>query len=280
MTRTTGDLSGKVALITGGANGIGAEVARQIWRRGATVAVLDRDAPRAQLLAEELGDRAAGFGADVTEPQSVQSAVDAVVDRFGGIDIVLANAGIAGPIATVTTVEPKEWQQVIDVNLMGVFHTLRLTAAHLQRRRGYAMVVASAAAALPGPTFSAYMASKWAVEALARALRIELSDSGVGVGIAYFGLIDTDLGNSISRNHGLGAIMSTFPDFVGKPAPVSVAGAAIADGIARRSRRVYAPRWVPLLLDLRTAIYHLDGLLGRNKRLRSAIREADAQVVA
>ncbi|NGX06570.1 short-chain dehydrogenase/reductase [Mycobacteroides franklinii] len=274
MARTSDNVPGKVVVITGGANGIGAEVARQLSRRRASVAVLDSDGARAEALAAGLGQGVAGFGADVTEPQSLQRAVDAVIERFGAVDIVLANAGIAGPIATVAAVETKEWQQVIDVNLLGVFHTLKATIPHLERRRGYAMVVASAAAALPGPTFSAYMASKWGVEALARALRIELSGSGVGVGIAYFGLIDTQLGNSISGNHGLGAIMSTLPDFIGKAAPVSVAGAAIVDGIIRRSRRVYAPRWVPLLLDLRTVVYHLDGILGRNKRLRNAIREA------
>lgn len=269
---------GQVAVITGGANGIGAELARQLSARGASVAVLDSDAGRAEALAAELGDGAVGFGADVTAPDSVVTAMDAVVRRFGGIDIVVANAGIAGPIATVVTVNPEQWQRVIDVNLVGVFHTVRIAAPHIQSRRGYVMVVASAAAALPGPTFSAYMASKWGVEALARALRIELSDSGVGVGIAYFGLIDTQLGNSISGNHGLGAIMSTLPDAIGKAAPVSVAAAALADGIVRRKRRVYAPRWVPLLLDLRTAVYHLDGFLGRNKRLRNAIRKANVGV--
>ena len=228
---------GQVAVITGGANGIGAEVVRQLSRRGASVAVLDRDAARADALAAELGDGVAGFAADVTDPESIATAMDAVVQRFGGIDIVIANAGIAGPIATVASVRPQEWQQVIDVNLVGVFHTARIAIPHVRARRGYVMVVASAAAGLPGPTFSAYMAAKWGVEALARALRIELSDSGVGVGIAYFGLIDTELGNSIAANHGLGAIMSTLPDFVGKAAPVSAAGTAIVEGIARRSRR-------------------------------------------
>lgn len=271
-------MHGQVAVITGGANGIGAEVARQLSQRGASVAVLDRDVLQAQRLAAELGDGAAGYEADVTDPDSIDEAMNAVVQRFGGIDIVLANAGIAGPIATVATVRPGDWEQVIDVNLVGVFHTVRLAVPHVQRRRGYVMVVASAAAALPGPTFSAYMAAKSGVEAFARALRIELSGSGVGVGIAYFGLIDTALGAAISGNHGLGAIMATLPDVIGKPAPVGVAAASIVDGIARRSRRVYAPRWVPLLLDLRTAVYHLDGLLGRNKRLRNAIREANVRV--
>ncbi|MFD6197409.1 short-chain dehydrogenase/reductase [Mycobacteriaceae bacterium NPDC060252] len=280
MARTSDHMFGQVAVITGGANGIGAEVARQLSQRGASVAVLDRDVAQAQALAAELGDGVAGFEADVTDPESIAVAMDAVVQRFGGIDIVLANAGIAGPIATVATVRPDEWQQVIDVNLVGVFHTARIAVPHVRSRRGYVMVVASAAAALPGPTFSAYMAAKSGVEAFARSLRIELSSSGVGVGIAYFGLIDTALGASISGNHGLGAIMSALPDVIGKAAPVEVAGTAIANGIARRSRRVYAPRWVPLLLDLRAAVYHLDGFLGRNKRLRSAIREADAQVVA
>ncbi|AMU64577.1 short-chain dehydrogenase/reductase [Mycobacteroides abscessus] len=278
MASTSERMLGQVAVITGGANGIGAEVARELSGRGASVAVLDCDAAQAETLAGELGDGAMGLGADVADPASLAEAMDAVVQRFGGIDVVVANAGIAGPIATVAHVSAERWQQVIDVNLVGVFHTVRLALPHVQARRGYMMVVASAAAALPGPTFSAYMASKWGVEALARALRMELSDTGVGVGIAYFGLIDTQLGNSISGNHGLGAIMSTLPDAIGKAAPVSVAAAAVADGIVRRKRRVYAPRWVPLLLDLRTAVYHLDGLLSRNKRLRNAIREANVNV--
>lgn len=112
---------GQVAVITGGANGIGAEVARELSGRGASVAVLDCDAAQAETLAGELGDGAMGLGADVTDPASLAEAMDAVVQRFGGIDVVVANAGIAGPIATVAHVSAERWQQVIDVNLVGVF---------------------------------------------------------------------------------------------------------------------------------------------------------------
>lgn len=200
-------------------NGIGAEVARELSGRGASVAVLDCDAAQAETLAGELGDGAMGLGADVTDPASLAEAMDAVVQRFGGIDVVVANAGIAGPIATVAHVSAERWQQVIDVNLVGVFHTVRLALPHVQPRRGYMMVVASAAAALPGPTFSAYMASKWGVEALARALRMELSDTGVGVGIAYFGLIDTQLGNSISATTGWAPLCPPFRMPSARPLP-------------------------------------------------------------
>jgi NAD(P)-dependent dehydrogenase (short-subunit alcohol dehydrogenase family) len=264
--------SGKVVLITGAAHGIGAQVARDLVGVGASVAVVDRDVLGAQRLAAELGSAAAAFEADVTSAESIQTACDAAAQRFGAVDVLVANAGIAGPGVTVATVEPADWRQVIDVNLVGTFHTIRAALPHLKASGGYAMVVASIAAVIPGPLVSAYVASKAGVESLVRAVRIEVAGDGIGVGIAYFGLIDTGLANDMLARSGMGPAL---PGPLGRLAPVEVAAAAITGGIARRARRVYAPWWVGPMLDLRPLLFLADRLFGALPSTRRAIRRGD-----
>ncbi len=265
-------LSRKVVVITGGARGIGAQVARNLVDAGASVAVLDRDLLAARQLVAELGLAAAAFETDVTSAESVTAACGAAAEHFGGVDVVVANAGIAGPGLTVAEVDPADWRQVIDVNLVGVFHTIQAALPHLKARAGYAMVVASIAAVIPGPRVSAYMASKAGVESLVRTARIELAADGVGVGIAYFGLIETGLADQMLTRSGLGAVL---PGPLGKSAPVEVAAVAITSGIARRARRVYAPWWVGPMLDLRPLLFLADRLLAALPSVRRVIRAGD-----
>ncbi|ORV95919.1 short-chain dehydrogenase/reductase [Mycobacterium kyorinense] len=273
-------LADKGVLITGGAHGIGAHVARRIAAVGARVAVLDRDVDAARRLAAELGSAAAVFEADVTSAESMAAACSAVAQGFGGIDVVVANAGIAGPGATVAAVDPAAWRNVIDVNLLGVLHTVQAATPYIRQRRGYIVAVASIAAAIPGPTVSGYVVSKAGVESLMRSVRIELAADGVDVGIAYFGLVDTGLAQQVLTNSGLSAVMAALPAAVSKPIPVDAAARAIAAGIERRARRIYAPRWVPLLLDLRPLLFLADRVLARSPRMRRVIRAAEGMEVS
>ncbi|WIM88343.1 SDR family NAD(P)-dependent oxidoreductase [Candidatus Mycobacterium wuenschmannii] len=266
MSRSLRD---KVVVITGAAHGIGAHVARDLVGAGARVALLDRDVPGAQRLAAELGSAAAAFDADVTSADSVHAALAAAAEHFGSVDIVLANAGVAGPGSSVAAVDPDEWRKVIDVNLIGAFHTLHAALPHLKASRGYAMVVASIASVIPGPLVSAYVSSKAGVESLVRAARIEAAGDGVGLGIAYFGLIDTGLANEIVDRSGLGHIL---PGPFGAMAPVEVAAGAITKGLAGRARRVYAPWWVAPMLDLRPLLFLVDRLLAVLPSVRRAVR--------
>ena len=273
--RTPDRLAGKAVLITGGAQGIGAEVARRLAGLGARVAIVDRDGAAAQRLATELGAGATAIEADVTSAESMTVAVDAAAEQFGGLDVVVANAGIGGPAATVAVVDPDDWRRVIDVNLVGVFHTAHAAVPHLRQRRGYLLAVASIGAVIPGPTVSGYMAAKAGVESLVRSLRIELGGTGVNVGIAYFGLVDTGLARDLLDQSGMGAFMKTMPAMVSQPIPVDRAAATITSGIARRARRVYAPGWVPILLDLRTPLLLGDRLLAAWPRMRRNVADAD-----
>jgi NAD(P)-dependent dehydrogenase (short-subunit alcohol dehydrogenase family) len=277
VMRVSRHLSRKVVLITGAAHGIGAQVARDLVAAGASVAVLDRDVLGAQRLVAELGSAAAAFETDITSAESVQAACDAAAQHFGTVDVVVANAGIAGPGVTVAAVDPADWRQVIDVNLVGAFHTIRAALPHLKASGGYAMVVASIAAVIPGPLVSAYVASKAGVESLVRAVRIEVAGDGVGLGIAYFGLIDTGLANEMLTRSGLGVVL---PGPLGKLAPVEAAAAAITSGIARRARRVYAPWWIGPMLDLRPLLFLADRLLAALPSVRRVIRAGDQTEVS
>lgn len=140
-----------------------------------------------------LGDRAAAFTVDVTDAGAMTAVMDEVAARHGGIDAVVANAGISGPNATVESVDPAAFERVVEVNLLGVWRTVRAALPHVRARRGYILMTSSIAAAIPCPTVAGYAASKAGIEAFGRALRIELAHTGTQVGIAYFGAVDTEL---------------------------------------------------------------------------------------
>ena len=265
-------LDGQVVLITGGARGIGAETARRLVDRGVRVALVDADGEEAERRASELGSRAAAFEADVTDQAQIDAAVEGTLENFGRIDATVAGAGILGMAATTATVEAADYERVIDVNLHGVWRTLRATIPHVLERRGYLLPIASIAAVAPVPLLTAYGMSKAAVESLAMGLRMELAHRGVAVGVAYFGVIDTDLVRGGYSQPAAARVKDVLPARVSRPIPVGRAGAAIVRGIERRSKRVYAPRWVPALLATRGVAGPSHDLLARRRDFIEACR--------
>jgi NAD(P)-dependent dehydrogenase (short-subunit alcohol dehydrogenase family) len=241
-------LRGKVALITGGASGIGAATAAQLVARGARVVLVDLDAdPLGELVARLGEQRATSVAGDVTELADMESAVARAVERFGGIDLVLANAGIAS-YGSVLAVDPEIFRRVIDVNLTGVFHTVRAALPQLLLRRGYILVVSSAAAYMPAPGLAAYGASKAGVEHFASALRLELGFRGVAVGSAHMSWIDTPMVQDSRRDlASFRERLERLPTRLGETTPVEVCAEAFARGMEKRASRVNVPRWVELL---------------------------------
>src|SRR5919108_5990057 len=185
-------VQGRTVLITGAARGIGAESARRLASRGANLALVGLEPEGLERVAEQCGAGAAWFEADVTDWDALERAVEGTVERFGGIDAVVANAGIA-PTGTVRLTDPAAFERTIEVNLLGAWRTVRACLPHVVERRGYVLVVASLAAVAHSPGMSAYAASKSGVEAFANALRVEVRPLGVDVGVAYFSWIDTDM---------------------------------------------------------------------------------------
>jgi NAD(P)-dependent dehydrogenase (short-subunit alcohol dehydrogenase family) len=273
------DLNGKVALVTGAARGIGYEAARQMHQRGASVAVVDLDATEASEAAERIGERAIGIAGDVTDAGAMRAAVAETVERFGGLDVAMANAGIAPQsMATIRSVPAEEWERVIDVNLLGVWHTVRAALPQISERNGHVVLVASVAAFANGMLGSSYMTSKAGVEQLGRALRTELTPFGASASVAYFGWVDTRMVQETFAKPGAGTLEKLAPAFMMKRITPPQAGAAVVKGIEERAPRIFAPRWWRYLSALRGLLNPLlDRRSERDPRIAAAIRDAEAR---
>jgi NAD(P)-dependent dehydrogenase (short-subunit alcohol dehydrogenase family) len=155
----------------------------------------------------------------------------------------------------VRSTDPEAFERTIEINLLGVWRTVRACLPQVIEHRGYVLVIASLAAALHAPGMAAYAASKAGAEAFADSLRLEVKHLGVDVGVGYFHFIDTDMVRGVDSHPAVGemrAEMSRGP--FAKTYPLSDAGQAIADGIESRRRWVVVPAWARALLVLRTAI--------------------------
>ena len=234
-------LSGKVVLITGAARGIGAELARMAAQRGARLSLVGLEPERLAALAAELGEGHVWFGADVTDQASLDAAVAGTVERLGGLDVVVANAGIASN-GTVAANPADALVRTVDVNLNGVIRTVSATLPPVTERRGYFLIVSSAAALASCPGLAAYSASKIGVEHFAGALRIELASKGVAVGVAHPAWIDTDLvRDQRSEVSAFNDMLARMPWPFNTVLPVETCARALLTGIERRSRKIYVP---------------------------------------
>jgi NAD(P)-dependent dehydrogenase (short-subunit alcohol dehydrogenase family) len=267
------DVRDKVVLITGAARGIGAEAARRLAKRGAKVSLVGLEPELLEQVAGEIGASAAWFEADVTDWDALGRAVDATVERFGGIDVVIANAGIA-PYGTVATIDPDAFERTIEVNLLGVWRTVRTTLPHVVARQGYILSIASLAAALHPPMLAHYAATKAAVEAFCDSLRAEIAHTGTRVGVGYFSFIDTDMVREGLESPSARILRDATPGPFSKTAPLSAAGRAIERGVTRRADKVWAPRWVLPMTWLRGILQPLSQR-GSRDEIAEAVRLAE-----
>jgi NAD(P)-dependent dehydrogenase (short-subunit alcohol dehydrogenase family) len=237
-------LDGKVILITGGGAGIGAVTAQELAGRGARCVLADVDAAGLEEAARAVGPDTLTLELDVTDPAACERAVADTVARHGGLDAVWANAGIAtfGPLHQT---DPAAWVRTIDVNLLGVFHTVRAALPAVIERRGYVAVTASMASFAHAPGMSAYAATKAGVEALCNSLRIEVAHLGVDVASIHPSWIATEMVGEGDRELGAFTILrnAMTPPFR-KTYPVQRAARDIAKGFESRSRRICTPGFV------------------------------------
>jgi NAD(P)-dependent dehydrogenase (short-subunit alcohol dehydrogenase family) len=242
------ELTGKRVLITGAARGIGALIAQRLHRRGARVALLGLEPELLETVAGECAG-APWFECDVADREAVDAAVAQAVDRLGGLDVAIANAGI-GAQMTLLDGDANVWDRTLAVNLAGSYNLVRAAGPHVAHPHGYFLLTASLAAAIHLPLMSAYCASKAAVESLGDSLRVELRATGARVGVAYYAELDTEM---TSRGFATEAAARTPLGGHGRlpVAPVEPAIDALERGIARRARRIVSPRWVAAVLPFR-----------------------------
>ena len=210
-------LQGKVAVITGGAGGIGRAAGALFVREGASVLLVDRPESGVEEAAREIGGAVAGFAADVTDPPQVDAYMREAQDRFGGVDIALLNAGIDGVYTPLEDYPPETFAQVMAVNVGAVWLGLRAAIRPLRRRGGGSVVITSSIQGLSAlPCTSAYTTSKHAVVGMMKGAALELAKDNIRVNCIIPGMTDTPMMDRIHEASGapqemVAAVTATIP---------------------------------------------------------------------
>lgn len=270
------DVRDKVAVVSGAGSGIGAALVEVLHDRGASVALIDVNEAAIEAAASRLGERAMPVAADVRDRVAMADAMHAVAGRFGCLDVVVANAGVAPAPATLRTIEPDEFDRVIDINLTGVFNTVQPALDQVTVNRGHIVVVSSAAAFAPGAGLAPYMISKAGVEQLGRALRIELASSGATAGVAYFGFVSTPLAAPLDEDPLGRRLDDMLPWPLNQRISAQTAARVIADAVAARAARTIAPAgWGPYAMLRGPANVLIDNRAAASATMSSAITEIE-----
>lgn len=264
-------LEGQVAVVTGAARGVGELLARKLSARGAKVALVGLEEDELKAVSERLYGESAYWYADVTDHEAMGRVAAEVKERFGKVDIVVANAGVAtgGPFADS---DPVAWRRVIEVNLIGSAVTARAFLPVLTESRGYLLQIASLAAMTPAPMMTAYCASKSGVEAYAHSLRGEVGYLGVRVGVAYLSWTDTDMVRGADQDDVMRELRQRLPWPSNKTYPLGPAVDRLVDGIERRSPHVYGQWWLRGMQGMRGYLPALIGTVGQREMRRYADR--------
>ncbi|MCK1796814.1 SDR family oxidoreductase [Streptomyces sp. XM4193] len=236
-------LRGQVAVVTGAARGVGALLARKLAARGARIALVGLEPDELARVSDSLDTDSRHWHADVTDHEAMALVAHEVREHFGRVDVVVANAGVAGGGPFVDS-DPVTWRRVIEVNLIGGAVTGRAFLPLLTESRGYFLQIASLAAITPAPMMTAYCASKSGVEAFAHSLRGEVGHQGVRVGVGYLSWTDTDMVRGADADELLRDVRQELPWPMNKTYELGPAVDRLVAGVERRSAHVYGQWWL------------------------------------
>ncbi|MCX4964136.1 SDR family oxidoreductase [Streptomyces sp. NBC_00654] len=264
-------LEGQVVVVTGAARGVGELLARKLSARGATLALVGLEPDELKKVSERLHGESDHWYADVTDHTAMVRVAQEVKERFGKVDVAVANAGVAsgGPFADS---DPEAWRRVIEVNLIGSAVTARAFLPVLMESRGYYLQIASLAAMTPAPMMTAYCASKSGVEAFAHSLRAEVGHRGVRVGVGYLSWTDTDMVRGADADDVMRELRQRLPWPSNRTYPLGPAVDRIVAGVERRSPHVYAQWWLRGMQSVRGYLPSVIGVAGQREMKRFGSR--------
>ena len=277
---TAYELADKVVLITGGTGGLGSATARALLSRGARVGIVDLRPDTPEIAARISSSNVVGFTADVCDRNTLDDAVAHLCERFGRVDIAIANAGIMGQGSTLRATPAPAIDKVLAVNINGVVNTVNAAMEQIIANQGQVVLISSVFAFLNGIGAIPYAMSKAAVEQLGRGLRVELAPHGASATTAYFSLIQTDMiRNGVDADPAITEMLArTSPRPLLKRLQPDQAAEAVVQAIEHRSPRLIRPaRWAPLSV-LRGVINPvIDGRLARDRVVHAILGKLDGR---
>ncbi|XQE65666.1 SDR family NAD(P)-dependent oxidoreductase [Pseudomonas sp. P3C3] len=279
------DLRGKVVLITGAAGGIGSATARELYRNGSSLVLTDTSQIAVDTLAQEFNSQnVLPLVFDVTDAEAAKEVVRRAVERFGRLDVAFANAGISwrGVPATLRTCDEAEFRRIIEVDLFGVWNTMRAALPEIVRNRGQVLVTSSIYAYLNGMANAPYAASKAAVESLIRSLRTELGATGASASVLYPGWTETAIAKVAFGGNAIATEMNrtALPAFLRRTIPPEQVAQGVVRGLQKRQPRIAVPaRWAPISMMRGLFNMFADRLLTRNTHLHRLIGQLEEEVV-
>ncbi|QHH92631.1 SDR family NAD(P)-dependent oxidoreductase [Acinetobacter proteolyticus] len=236
------NLKDKVVVITGSTGGLGSAVAKALSLKGAKLALLDLNAELTEQQANALGGSklAAGWSVDVRSLASLEQAMRHVVEHFGKIDVVIANAGIGSP-ESLQHMAPETFERTVDINLVGVFRTFRAAIPYVKQTQGYLLAISSMAAFVHSPLNTHYTSSKAGVWALCDSLRLELKADNIGVGSFHPTFFQTPLMDAVQANPAGKAVWNGNTG-IWKYVPIETVVADLVTGIEQRKSLIIVPK--------------------------------------
>ncbi|MFF7314921.1 SDR family NAD(P)-dependent oxidoreductase [Streptomyces sp. NPDC008137] len=277
---TAFELAGKVVLITGGTGGLGSATARTLLSRGARVGIVDLRPDTPEIAARISSSHAVGITADVCDRSALDDAVAHVCERFGRVDVVIANAGVMGQGSTLRATPAPAVDKVLAVNINGVVNTVNAAMEQIIANQGQVVLISSVFAFLNGVGAIPYAMSKAAVEQLGRGLRVELARHGASATTAYFSLIQTDMiRNGVDADPAITEMLArTSPRPLLKRLEPDQAAEAVVQAIEHRSPRLIRPaRWTPLSVLRGVINPAIDGRLAHDRVLHAILGKLDGR---
>ena len=275
------NLNEKVILITGASGGIGFACAKMLHEKGVNLVLTDLSIENLKNQIKESNfdeSKVLLLELNVIDREQAKSVVKKTIAHFGKLDIIFANAGIAAtPPSTILKMTETEFEKVVEVDLFGVYRTIKAALPEIVKNKGQVLITASAYSFFNGVFNAPYAVSKAGIEMLGRSLRTELSYTGATATVLYPGWVNTTIAKTALADDTTGKLAkAAIPDYLMRAVEPEVIAKAVLKGLQKRSPRIFSPKKWGFLWSVQSTLARLgDVQLGKNKEIQKLIEQSD-----